>query len=386
MKMRTILLLVVVFLAGVATGWAVDGGSPEPAVPKTAEQPGTVAPAANVAPALAAVVDEPIPEYLTEDERRQIQVFRNASASTVFITNVGYRRDFFSTNVQKIPQGSGSGFIWDKAGHIVTNFHVIENGQEFMVTFGGDDTYPAKVVGMAPEKDLAILKVDAPDELLVPLEVGRSSDLAVGQKVLAVGNPFGLDHTLTTGVVSALGREWTAPNGRTITDVIQTDAAINPGNSGGPLLDSRGRLIGVNMAIISPSGAFAGIGFSVPVDTVRRLVPQLIKYGEPIRPGIGIGILQDHVARRYGFKGVVVTEVHKGWPAAKAGLQPLKVDRRNRIVGGDIIVAVDDSRVADSNDLLDAFDEAGAGSEVTLTLESGGELRKTKVRLAEINR
>ncbi|MBD3869517.1 MAG: trypsin-like peptidase domain-containing protein [Acidobacteria bacterium] len=372
MKMRTVLLMAVVFLAGVATGYAVDS---EPAAKEVEGKQ-----------ALAAVVEEPIPDYLTEDERRQIQVFRTASASTVFITNVGYRRDFFSTSVQKIPQGSGSGFIWDKAGHIVTNYHVIENGQEFMVTFGGEHTYPAKVVGMAPAKDLAVLKVDAPDELLVPLEVGRSADLAVGQNVLAVGNPFGLDHSLTTGVVSALGREWTAPDGRTITNVIQTDAAINPGNSGGPLLDSSGRLIGVNMAIISPSGAFAGIGFSVPVDTVRRLIPQLIKYGEPIRPGIGIEIMQDHVARRYGFEGVVVKEVHPGWPAEEAGLEPLLVDRRNRIVGGDTIVAVDGAKILTSNDLLDAFDEAGAGAEVTLTLKNQGELRDAKVRLAEINR
>ena len=383
MKMRTILLMVVVFIAGVATGYAVDSGSPRSAATPVAGPGPTAVPAAMVA---SAPVEDPIPDGLTDDEQRQIQVFRNASASTVFITNVGYRRDFFSMNVQKIPQGSGSGFIWDKAGHIVTNYHVIENGQEFMVTFGGEHTYPAKVVGMAPEKDLAVLKVDAPEELLVPLEVGRSGDLAVGQNVLAVGNPFGLDHTLTTGVVSALGREWTAPNGRTITDVIQTDAAINPGNSGGPLLDSRGRLIGVNMAIISPSGAFAGIGFSVPVDTVRRLIPQLIQYGEPIRPGIGIGILPDHVARRYGFEGVVVTEVHKGWPAAEAGLEPLKVTRRNRIAGGDTIVAVNGSKVVSSNELLDAFDEAGPGSEVTLTLKNLGELREVKVRLAEINR
>jgi S1-C subfamily serine protease len=383
MKMRTILLMAVVFLAGVATGYAVDGGSAQSAATQVGERRPVAVPAANLAPS---VVQDPIPDYLTEDERRQIQVFRSASASTVFITNVGYRRDFFSMNLEKIPQGSGSGFIWDKAGHIVTNYHVIEKGREFIVTFGGEDAYPAKVVGVAPEKDLAVLKVDAPAELLVPLEVGRSGNLAVGQSVLAVGNPFGLDHTLTVGVVSALGREWTAPNGRTIKDVIQTDAAINPGNSGGPLLDSRGKLIGVNMAIISPSGAFAGIGFSVPVDTVRRLIPQLIKYGEPIRPGIGIGILPDHLARRYGFEGVVVTEVHEGWPAAEAGLAPLQVTRRNRIIGGDAIVAVDGSKVATSNDLLDAFEAAGAGSEISLTLKSGGELRVVKVRLAEINR
>ena len=373
MKYRTIMLMAAVFLAGVATGYAVDGNSRPAAGPPDA------------ALAATALQDEPLPDGLTADEERQIRNFRAASGSTVFITNVGYRRDFFSMNVEKIPQGSGSGFIWDSDGHIVTNYHVIENGREFIVTFGGDETYPAKVVGVAPDKDLAVLKVDAPDELLVPLPVGSSGDLAVGQKVMAVGNPFGLDHTLTVGVVSALGREWTSPTGRTIKDVIQTDAAINPGNSGGPLLDSRGRLIGVNMAIISPSGAFAGIGFSVPVDTVRRLIPQMIKYGEPIRPGIGIQILPDRLARRYGLDGVVIKEVYEGWPADEAGLEPIQVTRRNMVVR-DIIVAVNGRKVASSNDLLDAFETAGAGAEISLTLKNQGELREVRVRLKEINR
>ena len=383
MKMRTVLLMLVIFLAGVATGYAVDGAAAPTVLPAVVESGTRVAPAAVLA--AAAPAEDPIPDGLSEEERRQIRVFRTASASTVFITNVGYRRDFFSMNIEKIPQGSGTGFVWDKAGHIVTNYHVIEKGREFTVTFGGDTTYPAKVVGVAPNKDLAVLKVEAPEDLLFPLELGRSADLAVGQKVMAVGNPFGLDHTLTVGVVSALGREWTSPGGRTIKDVIQTDAAINPGNSGGPLLDSRGRLIGVNMSIISPSGAFAGIGFSVPVDTVRRMIPQLIQHGRPIRPGIGIHIVPDHVARRYGIEGVVVDEVNQGWPAAKAGMEPVRLTRSNKMIG-DVIVAVNDQPIGSSDDLLDAFELAGVGAEVSLTLKNQGELRDVTLKLVEVNR
>jgi S1-C subfamily serine protease len=201
-----------------------------------------------------------------------------------------------------------------------------------------------------------------------------------------VGNPFGLDQTLTTGIVSALGRDMQAPDGRTITDVIQTDAAINPGNSGGPLLDSAGRLIGVNTAIISPSGGYAGIGFAVPVDTVKRLVPQLIRYGEAIRPGIGVEVLNDYQARRYGLEGIVITEVEPGSPAAEAGLEPARVDRRGRITG-DVIVGVNGVRVLTLADLQDAFEAAGGvGSTVELNVVNGGKRRDVKVGLAEINR
>jgi S1-C subfamily serine protease len=213
-----------------------------------------------------------LPDGLTPDEKRTIEVFRRARPSVVFITSLSVRRDFFTLDIQQIPQGTGSGFVWDRDGHIITNFHVIGDGDAFSVTLADQSEWEARVIGAAPDKDLAVLKIKAPRERLVPLTPGTSRTLLVGQRVFAVGNPFGLDHSLTTGVVSALGRELRSPSGRRIRDAIQTDAAINPGNSGGPLLDSSGRLIGVSTAIFSPSGASAGIGFAVPVDTVTRLV------------------------------------------------------------------------------------------------------------------
>ncbi len=254
---------------------------------------------------------------LGPEEIRQIEVFRRAAPSVVNVHSLALRRNLFSLDVFEIPRGSGSGFVWDREGHVVTNFHVLEGGSSFQVTLSDQSTWEAKLVGAAPAKDLAVLRIDAPRRKLDPLELGHSSTLVAGQKVLALGNPFGLDHSLTVGVVSALGRELRAPNGRTIRDVIQTDAAINPGNSGGPLLDSSGRLIGVNSAIYSPSGASAGVGFAVPVDTVRRLVPQLIQHGRPIRPGIGIVPLSEAIAARNELEGVVIREIVPGTPAER---------------------------------------------------------------------
>ena len=208
-------------------------------------------------------------------------------------------------DVTEIPQGTGSGFVWDQDGHIVTNFHVVQEGDRANVTLNDGSTYPATIVGTTPDKDIAVLKIDAPPQKLLPLPIGQSSNLKVGQKVLAIGNPFGLDQTLTTGVISGLGREIKSVSGRPIHDVIQTDASINPGNSGGPLLDSSGRLIGINTAIYSPSGANAGIGFAVPVDTVNQIVPQLMKFGKITRPGLGISILADQIAQQNRIDGVV---------------------------------------------------------------------------------
>jgi S1-C subfamily serine protease len=223
-------------------------------------------------------------QALTDDERETIALFEQASPSVVYITSLSVRRDLFTLNVLEIPQGTGSGFVWDDAGHIVTNFHVIQNADRAQVTLADRSTWVAELVGVAPAKDLAVLRIDAPAAKLRPLPVGSSEDLRVGQTVLAIGDPFGLDQTLTTGVISALGREIESVAQIPIRDVIQTDAAINPGNSGGPLLDSSGRLIGVNAAIYSPSGAYAGIGFSIPVDTVKWVVPELIEHGELRRP------------------------------------------------------------------------------------------------------
>ena len=281
-------------------------------------------------------------------------------------------------DVMQIPRGSGSGFLWDERGHVVTNFHVVGSGNRFTVTLADGSEWDAERIGVAPNKDLAVLRIEAPAEQLRPLAVGRSRSLVVGQQVLAIGNPFGLDHSLTLGVVSALGRELQSPGGRIIRDLVQTDAAINPGNSGGPLLDSQGRLIGVNTAIFSPSGASAGIGFSVPVDTVARLVPQLIERGRPIRPGIGVVLFPDSQARRARLDGVVLQSIQDGGPAAEAGLQGLQLDRRSRrYVLGDRIVAVDGQPVTTADDLAYAFEEAGVGAEVVLTIKESDNDERT---------
>lgn len=325
----------------------------------------------------------PIPEELTGEEQRDIDVFRRASSSVVFITSIAVQRDLFSFDIMQIPQGTGSGFVWDDAGHVVTNFHVVQQGDKFQVTLADQSEWDAKIVGVAPEKDLAVLEIQAPKEKLTPLHVGKSRDLLVGQRVLAVGNPFGLDHSLTVGVVSALGRELTSPNGRKIRDVIQTDAAINPGNSGGPLLDSSGRLIGVNTAIYSPSGASSGIGFAIPVDTVARLVPQLIEKGRASVAGIGVQVSPtlDRSARRAGIEGVVIYDVIEGSPAEKVGLEGVKVTRGRRVILGDVIVAAEGKPVRTNEELLDAFDRVGPGKQVTLTVVREGKQRDVKVEV-----
>ena len=345
--------------------------------------PGLVLPTAS-AQSGAAAIPTPLPPDLSAEELRDIAVFREASASVVFITSLQRRRDLFSANVFEIPQGSGSGFIWDDRGHVVTNFHVIQHGDAFSVTLKNQTSYTARVIGAAPDKDLAVLQIEAPAEELVPLTRGRSSNLVVGQRLLAVGNPFGLDHTLTVGVLSALGRELRSPGGRIIRDVIQTDAAINPGNSGGPVLDSSGRLIGVSSAIYSPSGAFAGIGFAVPVDTVARLVPQLIESGKPVKAGIGISLVPDSFATGAGIAGAAVYQVAPGLPAERAGIEGISRNRSGRILFGDVIVAVDGKAVKNSDDLFYALESAGVGRKVTLRIDRNGRQRDAQVVLVEL--
>ena len=320
---------------------------------------------------------------LGPEERRDIEVFRAASQSVVFITSIALRRDLWSLDVEQIPQGSGSGFLWDRRGHVVTNFHVIASGDRFSVTLADQSEWDAEVVGAAPEKDLAVLKIGAPLDRLAPLTQGVSHDLLVGQKVLALGNPFGLDHSMTAGIVSALGREIRSPSDRLIRDVIQTDAAINPGNSGGPLLDSSGRLIGINTMIYSPSGASAGIGFAVPVDTVKRLVPQLIDKGRAVNPGIGIVPLNDAMAARFDVLGVAVANVVTGSPADRAGIEGIVRTRRGYKFG-DVIVAVGDKPIRSTDDLAYAFETAGVGREVTLTVRRDGKDRKVEVTLTDV--
>lgn len=322
---------------------------------------------------------------LQADEQRTIAIFKAASPSVVHITTHRVARDFFSLDVYKIPRGSGTGFVWDDKGHIVTNYHVIQDADVAYVAFDDQTSYSAKLVGVAPEKDLAVLLVDASETELRPLPLGSSADLEVGLNSFAIGNPFGLDHTLTTGVISAVGREIESATGLPIRDVIQTDAAINPGNSGGPLLDSRGRLIGVNTAIYSPSGAYAGIGFAIPVDTVKWVVPELIEHGKVIRPGMAISMASDRLAKRIGIEGILVLDVAPSSQAEAAGLRATRRTRRGEILLGDIIVGLDDERITSTNELLLAFENYGVGDTVQLDVIRDRKRIQLRVTLEAIN-
>lgn len=320
--------------------------------------------------------------FYTDDEKNTIAVFQKVSPSVVFVTNTGLRRSFLSLNVMEVPQGSGTGFVWDDSGIIVTNFHVVVGANKITIKLQDGSAYDAEVVGIAPDKDIAVLRIDAPSSKLTPVTLGESSSLVVGRKVLAIGNPFALDTTLTVGVVSALGREIKSISNRTIKDVIQTDAAINPGNSGGPLLDSQGRLIGVNTAIYSPSGASAGIGFAIPVNTLKKIVPQLIEYGRVNRPILGIDPLSDSWAKRLRAKGVALLSVIPGQPAAKAGMIGVREDRRGRIHLGDVIIAVDDTPILNQDDLLDILESHQAGDVIKVTTIREDEIHNYEVKLA----
>ncbi len=306
-----------------------------------------------------------VPLGMTPQEQHTIRLFEQAAPSVCFITTSTLRRNYYSRNVEEIPSGSGSGFVWDKEGHIVTNYHVIQNADKATVTLSNGKTYQATKVGQAPEKDLAILKINIPRNELTPIPVGSSMNLRVGQNVYAIGNPFGLDQTLTTGVVSALGREIKSVAGIPIRDVIQSDAAINPGNSGGPLLNSSGELIGVNTAIYSPSGASAGIGFSIPVDVVNWVVPDLIQYGKLNRPLIGVELTRP----LRNITGAVVLNVVKNSPAETAGLLGTKADDSGNIILGDIIVAVNNDPIATNSDLYLALEKYKAGDQVNIRVK-----------------
>ncbi len=318
---------------------------------------------------------------LAKDEEATVELFSVASPSVVHITTHALERDFFSFNVTEIPQGTGTGFVWDKLGHVVTNLHVIEDADTAHVALADHSTWQAELVGVAPEKDLAVLKIDAPQGKLQPLPVGTSHDLQVGQNVFAIGNPFGLDQTLTTGVISALGREINSRTGRPIKNVIQTDAAINPGNSGGPLLDSEGRLVGVTTAIFSPSGAYAGIGFAIPVDVVSWVVPELIAHGKIIRPGLAIAVAPHGWTQRIGVEGVLVLSVEPNSSASAAGLRPTRRDRSGNVYLGDVITAVDKTPVRSTNDLLTAFEQHQVGDQVTVTVLRDQKRVTVKVQL-----
>ena len=319
---------------------------------------------------------------LTAEEQAHIEVFRKTSPSVVHITTLAAQRDLFSMNVQQVPRGTGTGFVWDDRGHIVTNFHVIQGATAARVTLSDQSVHEATLIGAFPDRDLAVLKIDLPKSGFPPIPIGSSRDLIVGQRVYAIGNPFGLDQTLTTGIVSALNREIESFNQRTIKAVIQTDAAINPGNSGGPLLDSAGRLIGVNTQIASPSGASAGIGFAIPVDEVNRIVPRLIRDGRYLRPSLGVAGGPPGLAQSLKLpKGVVLVQVGAGSPAARAGLIPFRRGNRGEVVAGDVITAINEDAVATMDDMLTLLERRQAGDTVTLTLWRAGQVRKQAVVL-----
>ena len=304
---------------------------------------------------------------ITSVEEATIELFEESAPSVVFITTSTLRKDYWTRDVTEIQAGSGSGFMWDQDGHIVTNYHVIANASKATVTLSDQSTYEAELVGAEPRKDLAVLKIDAPAYKLRATPVGVSSTLKVGQSVYAIGNPFGLDQSLTTGVISALGREIQSQARIPIRDVIQTDAAINPGNSGGPLLDSSGRLIGVNTAIYSPSGAYAGIGFSVPVDVVNWVIPDLIKYGEVKRPVIGVELANEQTKARDNIEGAIIMNVTPKGAAQKAGLLGSRRDAFGRYQSGDIITEINDKKITTNLDLIFALEKFSPGDMVKVT-------------------
>ncbi len=319
---------------------------------------------------------------LDAGEQNNINVFKKVSPSVVHITTLALSRDLFSMNITQQPRGTGTGFIWDDAGHVVTNFHVIQDGDAATVTLSDQSSYPAKLVGSFPDRDLAVLRIEAPKEKLAAIAIGSSRELQVGQAVYAIGNPFGLDQTLTLGIVSALNREIESVTRRTIRGAIQTDAAINPGNSGGPLLDSAGRLIGVNTSIYSPSGASAGIGFAIPVDEVNRIVPRLIRDGRLIRPALGITAAPENVNQALKLpKGVALLRVSPGSPAAQAGLQVFARGRDGSVIAGDVITAINDEPVRDLDEMLSLLERRQVGERVTLSLWNAGKTRKQAVQL-----
>jgi S1-C subfamily serine protease len=321
---------------------------------------------------------------LAGDEQSTIELFENSKASVVFITTREQVMDVWTRNVFSVPQGTGSGFIWDDAGHVVTNLHVIKGASEASVKLADGSDYRASLVGASPAHDIAVLKIGVGAKRTRAVPVGESSTLRVGQKVFAIGNPFGLDWSLTTGIVSALDRSLAADSGGSIDHLIQTDAAINPGNSGGPLLDSAGRLIGINTAIYSPSGASAGVGFAVPVDTVNRVVPQLIRTGRYIRPSLGVDIdegMNQRLVTVLKTAGVYILRVAPGSTAAKAGLKPTTLTREGNVIPGDVIVAVEGKPVDTVSRLGSILDDYKVGDTVKITVLRGDAKTEISVTL-----
>jgi len=336
-----------------------------------------------LAPVLSFGQPQDYATFSTNDESNNIQVFKSTSPSVVNITNARLVRSFYSLNPQEVPQGTGTGFIWDKEGHIVTNYHVVQQADRVLVTLQDGSTYDAQPVGLDPSRDLSVLKIDAPGVDLTPIVPGDSDLLEVGRKVIAIGNPFGLDTTMTVGVVSALGREIDSVNRRKIRDVIQTDAAINPGNSGGPLLNSLGQLVGVNTAIYSPSGASSGIGFAIPVNTVKDVVPELIQFGRVQTPILGITRVPqpDYYRQLWGIEGVIVLDTVEGSDPDRLGMRGLSRATRGRILLGDVIVAIDGETVRNEDDLASIIEQRQPGDTVLVRTVRDNRLHEYEVEL-----
>jgi len=321
---------------------------------------------------------------LAEDEKTTIELFNKTKNSVVYISTAKTVIDPWTRNIYNIPKGTGSGFVWDNVGHIVTNYHVIQGASEARVRLSDGRDYPAILIGASPSHDLAVLRINVPIKRPQPVMIGTSHDLKVGQKAFAIGNPFGLDWTLTTGIISALDRSMTEENGAVIHHLIQTDAAINPGNSGGPLLDSAGRLIGVNTAIYSPSGAYAGIGFAIPIDTVNRIVPQLIAYGKYLEPTLGIEIderINEIAQAKLGFDGVMVLKAIPGTSAYKAGLQGVIIYPDGSFEPGDIILSIDGKAVRSVNDIREILENYKVGDTVNVEIARDGKIIKKELIL-----
>jgi len=318
---------------------------------------------------------------LADFEKLTIEIFERVSPSVVQVAGRAGVKDVTGLGGEEGTAQGGTGFVWDRAGHIVTNNHVVQGVSSIAVRFSSGEAVRAQLVGGAPNYDIAVIRVTGVSALPPPITVGSSADLRVGQAAFAIGNPFGLDQSLTTGVISALKRRLPTAGGREVANVIQTDAAINPGNSGGPLLDSAGRLIGVNTAIFSPSGAYAGIGFAIPVDVVNRVVPALIRDGRVPIPGIGIQAGNDAAGGRLGIDGVIIVRTVPGMPAERAGLRGANLQTGEL---GDVIVAVNGKPVRRLADLTELLEQAGVGSTVQLTVNRGGSRTNISVQVADI--
>ena len=318
---------------------------------------------------------------LLADEQVAIAMFKVISPSVVFITSKQISHDLFNLRAADVEEDAGSGFVWDPNGYIVTNYHVVQNSESIQVALGDQSVWKATRVGADPDKDVAVLKVEAPANLLPPIPIGTSGDLQVGQRVFAIGNPFGYDQTLTSGVISGLGREITGAGSRPIRGVIQTDAPLNPGNSGGPLLDSAGRVIGMNTAILSPTGAYAGIGFATPIDCINRIVPEIIRGEKVPTPNLGATTAPDHLVRRLGLEGVLILTIAPNTTAEKAGLHGTKRNDLGKIVLGDLITAVDGQPVHTADDLLRIIDQHKVGDIIRLTILREGKKMDVAVNL-----